>query len=281
MRLRSIPARGWRASTVIYGRASGRNYVEDYVRVYPDGYQYYPLGVRCRQAEPTRQNFINHRRFYEFCAQFASGRDVYDIGCGSGHGLEVLGAAGARTLAGCDLSRHAVRYARRSYGFLAQITRQDAVQLQYPDDVADVAVCSEVLEHVRDYGREGDLLRGLNRITRPGGLVVLSTPNLEVSPGHGFTFEELSELVFEHYDEALLFENKLCLDNGSREAYEARRRRGRVGLLSSCAVEAGESFEGTPKTELATVDLVAIGEHSVDTARLHNTHSFVIVALNR
>jgi SAM-dependent methyltransferase len=271
VRLRSSVAGAWRASTVMYGRARGRTYVEDYVRVYPDGYQYYPLGLRRRQAPETHRNFVNHRRFYEFCAQFARDRDVYDIGCGSGHGLGTLAAVGPRALVGCDLSGHAVAYARRHYGAVATITRQDAVELAYEDDVADVAICSEVLEHVKDYGRERRLLRELARITRPGGLVILSTPNLEVSPGHGFDYHELLALIDDCFERALLFENRLWLDDSSRRAYEARRAQGAVGLLSSCAVDGG-------KPSSPSVGRVPLGPYTVDTSRLHNTHSFVVVA---
>ena len=271
MSLRSGAASAWRASTVLYGRASGRTYVEDYVRVYPDGYQYYPLGLRRRQSPQTRGNFINHRRFYEFCSQFVPGRRVYDIGCGSGHGLGTLASAGPRALAGCDLSGQAVAYARRYYGGLAKITRQDAVELEYDDDVADVVICSEVLEHVKDYGCERQLLRGLTRIARPGGLVILSTPNLEVSPGHGFHYRELSALIAESFEHALLFENRLWLDEPSRRAYEARRETGDVGLLSSCPVEGGKPCSASAGLPL--------GPYTVDTSRLHNTHSFVAVAV--
>jgi 2-polyprenyl-3-methyl-5-hydroxy-6-metoxy-1,4-benzoquinol methylase len=271
-RLRSSVAVAWRASTVIYGRARGRTYVEDYVRVYPDGYQYYPLGLRRRQATETHRNFLNHRRFYEFCAQFARDREVYDIGCGSGHGLGTLAAAGPSALAGCDLSGHAVAYARRRYGDLATITRQDAVALEYEDDVADVTICSEVLEHVKDYGRESRLLSELARITRPGGLVILSTPNLEVSPGHGFDHRELSELIAARFEHSLLFENRLWLDESSRRAYETRRERGEVGLIGSCPVEGG-------KPACAAADRGPLGPYTVDTSRLHNTHSFVVVAI--
>jgi 2-polyprenyl-3-methyl-5-hydroxy-6-metoxy-1,4-benzoquinol methylase len=269
---RSSVAGAWRASTVMYGRARGRTYVEDYVRVYPDGFQYYPFGLRRRQAPETQQNFINHRRFYEFCAQFASDREVYDIGCGSGHGLGALAAVGPLSLAGCDLSGHAVAYARRHYGDVATITRQDAVQLAYDDDVADVAICSEVLEHVKDYGREHRLLAELARIARPGGLVILSTPNLEISPGHGFAYRELSALIADCFKHALLFENRLWLDESSRRAYETRVENGEVGLLSSCPVEGGK-----PNSEGA--DRVPLGPFTVDTSRLHNTHSFVVVAI--
>jgi hypothetical protein len=74
--------------------------------------------------------------------------------------------------------------------------------------------------------------------------VVLSTPNLDVSPGHGFSFAELSALVAERFDESLLFENTLSSNEGSRPA-----------------------------------ELVSLGPYTVDTTRLHNTHSFVVVAV--
>jgi 2-polyprenyl-3-methyl-5-hydroxy-6-metoxy-1,4-benzoquinol methylase len=277
-------------ATVSYGHARGRDYVEDFIRVYPHGFQYYPLGLRKRWSEGARRNFTNHRKLYEFCRQLVPGRVVYDIGCGAGYGFEVLARSGPRELVGCDLSRHAVQYARRHYSALASITQQNAIELSYRGAVADVTICSEVIEHLKDYQREQDLLTELNRITRPGGVIILATPNVEVSPGHGLSFTELSSLLTTNYPQHVLFENRVYLDSSSRRAYEARLEVGAVGLLSIADVvvsdtpqtvaASGELCDVIPKREgVVAPPRLYLGQYALDTQLLHNTHAFVAVCV--
>lgn len=176
-------------------------------------------------------------------------------------------------------------------GELASITLQDAIELDYPDDVADITICSEVLEHVKDYGREQDLLTELSRITKPGGLLVLATPNIEVSPGHGFSFEELARLLSANYSKHVLFENKVYLDESSRAAYGARLAVRAVGLLSPADVvvsdttrtvgPSGELLDVIPKREgTVASQQLELDRYTVETPLLHNTHSFVAVCVN-
>ena len=83
-------------------------YFEDYKRVYPDAVVRDFIG-RVRRRQEDRRNFLNHRKFYKFAAQFANGNRVVDVGCGSGYGCEILARAGA--VSGTDVSKNAIRYA--------------------------------------------------------------------------------------------------------------------------------------------------------------------------
>lgn len=51
----------------------------------------------------------------------------------------------------------------------------DADPLPYPDASFDLVSCTEVIEHLRDFR---GALREMHRVLRPGGVLVLSTPNV-------------------------------------------------------------------------------------------------------
>jgi len=51
----------------------------------------------------------------------------------------------------------------------------DREPLPYPDAAFDVVTCSEVIEHLENFRA---LLREAHRVLRPGGLLVLTTPNV-------------------------------------------------------------------------------------------------------
>jgi 2-polyprenyl-3-methyl-5-hydroxy-6-metoxy-1,4-benzoquinol methylase len=97
--------------------------------------------------------------------------DILDVGCGSGLNSAVLAAKGHR-VRGVDLSQAAIeRY--RSRGFEGSVGDFDN-GLNYPDASFDVVFCSEVIEHMTS---PEILAAEMSRILRPGGLLVLSTPN--------------------------------------------------------------------------------------------------------
>jgi 2-polyprenyl-3-methyl-5-hydroxy-6-metoxy-1,4-benzoquinol methylase len=266
------------------GRANGWHYFEDFVRVYPDDRAYSRLGLRRPSTRFDRNNFVNHRKFYDFAAQFARGRRVVDVGCGSGYGCKILAEAGAAKVSGCDVSRAALRHARERFGTYAELSRQDIANLAgYPDSFADVVVCSEVLEHIREYGREDRALEELRRITARDGIVIVGTPNSELLDGHGFSFEELTSLFAERFDAHCVFENALVPeDSRGRESWERRRAAGRVGVVVSERIDFTESCVadgGRPEVkEGRAPGMFSFCRWCVDTTRLHNTHSWVVLA---
>jgi 2-polyprenyl-3-methyl-5-hydroxy-6-metoxy-1,4-benzoquinol methylase len=97
--------------------------------------------------------------------------DIIDVGCGSGANSVELAAKGHR-LHGVDLSEAAIeRY--RAHGFEGRACDIET-GLDYPDATFDLAFCSEVIEHMTS----PELLAAeIYRVVKPGGHLVLSTPN--------------------------------------------------------------------------------------------------------
>jgi ubiquinone/menaquinone biosynthesis C-methylase UbiE len=95
----------------------------------------------------------------------ARGREVLEVGCGTGLILKRL-AGVARRLTGLDLSRGMLAEARRR-GF--PVTEGSATDLPFADGSFDLAFSFKVLPHVPDIRRA---LAEMARVVRPGGYVV-------------------------------------------------------------------------------------------------------------
>lgn len=256
------------------------------MRVYPGGVAYTRLGRQRAASETERRIFENHLRVYAFAAQFVAGKRVADVGCGSGCGSELLAKAGAAEVLGSDLSRHAIAYAQRHFGSSASFSRQSAADLDsYADGLVDVVVSSEVLEHLKDYGLERRGLAEAARILRPGGLLVLGTPNAELLPGHGFSYDELSSLFPGPFAAWCLVENALVPHSrAGTAAWEERVRSGRIGRIATASIVPADAVVPPgvrPELKQAGEPAAALefAGRLVDTTLLHNTHSWLVLAV--
>ena len=104
-----------------------------------------------------------------------SGDRILDLGCGLGYFADLLVGYGA-SVTGVDIDSLCVnycsKYMRGAYAEL-DLTK---VPYPYPDSYFNKALCSEVLEHIKD---NDIVLREARRILRPQGTLVVSTPCLE------------------------------------------------------------------------------------------------------
>lgn len=194
-----------------------------------------------------------HRGRYWWAAQLAAGRSVLDAGCGTGYGLEILAAAGAAELTGLDIDRGAVASAqRRGERSGARVEQGDLQALDFPDDSFDLAVCFETLEHLASPDRG---VAELRRVVRPGGTLVVSSPNPEVYPGgnehhlNELRPQELRELVEDHFPAARVYLQHAWLASVIEPADERwpaadgdRPQDGALARRSSRPGEAGTTF---------------------------------------
>ncbi len=230
---------------------------------------YHHTGERVCPDFPD-DNFRNHLRVYEFAAQFVPGRRVLDVGCGTGYGAAFLLKSGAASVRGIDLSPEAIRYARRKFGKMGvQYEVMDAQAISFDPGRFDLVFSSENLEHLP---KPADCVAGIRRTLAQGGIFVLGTPNPEMdldeagtleNPYHvkEFSFEELQSMLRPLFKTVVIFENSMesRFPAGLKKKAE-RIRKGMVGV---------QNHRG------GTVEIDGL---RIDCSKLHNTHSFMVVA---
>jgi SAM-dependent methyltransferase len=100
---------------------------------------------------------------------------IVDVGCGEGTATALVKGMDPRNIViGVDWSAMALVQAR-ARGLLVIQGGVDAFGLPLPDASADVVIMSELIEHLVDTDAAVEEVR---RILRPGGILLLSTPNL-------------------------------------------------------------------------------------------------------
>jgi ubiquinone/menaquinone biosynthesis C-methylase UbiE len=105
-----------------------------------------------------------------------AGKDVLEVGCGSGIAAQMLAEAGAK-LTAVDLTPWAVTTTRsrlEAFGLDADVREADGEALRFEDASFDLVFSWGVIHHSSDMDRA---LRELVRVCRPGGKLVLMVYN--------------------------------------------------------------------------------------------------------
>lgn len=107
------------------------------------------------------------------------GGRVLEIGCGSGRLIVLAARDCAAQGVGLDITIEATRYTQQvaeAAGVSPGIVRGDGLRLPFGNDSFDCVMSDGVIEH---FGRQiPAIVREHARVCRPGGHVVISTPNL-------------------------------------------------------------------------------------------------------
>ena len=151
--------------------------------------------------------FRRHEAAYRLLAPYCMQATVLEVGCGEGYGAELLRQAGAHRVIAVDYARDVVTHVRGRYPALA-ILQANAVRLPCRTSSVDVVTALQVVEHLWEQPR---FVRECARVLRPGGRMLLTTPNrltfsststTACNPFHAreLTPIELAELAAPYFD---------------------------------------------------------------------------------
>ncbi|CDO10567.1 class I SAM-dependent methyltransferase [Mycolicibacterium cosmeticum] len=123
--------------------------------------------------------FRRHEVVYQRLAERCADRDVLEAGPGEGYGADLI-AGVARRVIGVDYDESAVAHIRARYPRV-QMHLGNLADLPLADASVDVVVNFQVIEHLWD---QAQFVGECFRVLRPGGLLMMSTPNrITFSPG--------------------------------------------------------------------------------------------------
>lgn len=187
-------------------------------------------GERFTAAAPLLNTQIYHEHLhrYLFAAQCVRGLAVLDIACGEGYGSALL-AASAESVVGVDVSAETIAHAERKYRlanlrFLAGECRSIPVKAQS----IDVVVSFETIEHLEEHQV---FMRDIRRVLKPGGLLIISSPDREKYEGRGveknpfhkkeLSHPEFADLMRQHFQHVALLEQKLVAGSSLEVSVES------------------------------------------------------------
>lgn len=123
--------------------------------------------------------FRRHEAAYRALVPYCVGAVVLEAGCGEGYGADLL-AGVARLVCGLDYDALTAAHVRKAYPRVRAV-RGNLAALPVRSSGVDVVANLQVIEHLWD--QEG-FLRECRRVLRPGGRLLVTTPNrITFSPG--------------------------------------------------------------------------------------------------
>jgi SAM-dependent methyltransferase len=133
-----------------------------------------------------RAETADHVPRYGFAATRARGMAL-DPDSGVGYGAAIIAAApSVKFLIAFDISSPALAFGKGSHSETISFVAGDAGALPFSKDSLDSVVCLEAIEHVPNAER---VLRGIPRVLRHEGLLIVRTPNKwTTSPLYGRPF---------------------------------------------------------------------------------------------
>ena len=138
------------------------------------------------QTKPDTTNFFSYQvgegvvNFVKHYHPEISKAIVLDYGCGPGFIIEWFLKAGATTY-GVDMSPETVNLVNEKFKDEERFKggkRFDGGTLPYDDDMFDIITVTEVIEHLLPWHID-TVLSELKRILKPGGILLMTTPNDE------------------------------------------------------------------------------------------------------
>ncbi|HZZ47974.1 MAG TPA: class I SAM-dependent methyltransferase [Pseudonocardia sp.] len=222
--------------------------------------------------------FRRHEAAYLHLSERCTDAVVLEAGCGEGYGAALL-ARTARRVVGLDYDAATVTHVARRYGQVS-VLRGNLASLPIRTRAVDVVVNFQVIEHLWD---QAAFLDECARVLRPGGSLLISTPNrITFSPGRDtplnpFHTRELSgtELHQLLTDAGFVVHELLGLHHGpALRAMDAAHR----GSMIDAQVAVALSGQPWPEALLEDVRAVEASDFEIRPAEIDASLDLIAVA---
>lgn len=210
-----------------------------------------------RYVPSTWSEIAEYEHFprYELACRLAPGRKVLDFGCGTGYGSALLATSAASAM-GVDIDATALEWARRCHRQSNLSFQQNSDFLAgFEDQSYDLITCFEMIEHVCESDQHR-AIQALSRVLRPQGLLLISTPNPEITSLYGANPYHLREMTREEFVDLL---------KGSFSSVQVVDQYALAGVFFAADDEAYslESLHGGPIGNAIPLGYVALCSHEL------------------
>lgn len=177
--------------------------------------------------------YWDHVVRYWWASELGAKLSVLDCATGKGYGAFVMSQQ-ANKVVGIDLNEQSLSIAQKSFGEQTNLTfkKINVFNLEELGEKFDVVTAFEVIEHI-DPNKTDDFLKSISRVLKPGGRLLISTPNHDVVTKSGvhipdfhinnFKSVELKKILKKHFSEVVMLG-------------QFRKRKGLSSLIFNCDV---------------------------------------------
>ncbi|MBL7731240.1 MAG: class I SAM-dependent methyltransferase [Chitinophagaceae bacterium] len=160
-----------------------------------------------------------HQHRYNEAIKLVKPADIIlDIACGTGFGTAALAEITTGQTTGGDIAEEAIKECRDNWQKKnLDFQVMDGTALPYADGHFDKIVSFETIEHTTKYR---EMLKEFGRTLKPGGLLILSTPNAAITSPDGkignpfhtqeFRLQELRSILGEVFTDVQLYGQRNC-----------------------------------------------------------------------